>query len=48
MSPAQMKKELKRANPDKKWMAKVDRMSATEVAAIYQRLVDQKKIEGES
>lgn len=43
-SDEQMRDQIKRAYPGSTWIARVDKMSKTQVAAVYQRLLNQKKL----
>lgn len=44
MAVKQEKEMLKRANPNKQWAKKVDKMSPSEVSAVLARLRQQNKI----
>lgn len=43
-SDDQMREAIKKAYPGPAWTERVDKMPATQVAAVYLRLLDQKKI----
>lgn len=44
MTVRQKREALKRANPDPKWIEKVDNMSDQEIRDVYSRLKSQDKV----